>query len=169
MDWGLPCSRGVPYRCPLIARALYRSGNAPLDWSSNLTGAALVVRYTLFAILATATNLGAQRVVLEIDRSDAGFLLALCTGTLTGLFVKYMLDKRWIFHDTRTGLRTHGRLFARYTMMGIFTTLIFWGTETAFWLVARTDTMRELGAVLGLAVGYFLKYRLDRRYVFGDR
>ena len=102
-----------------------------------MTGATLVARYTLFAIVATAANLGVQRVALEIDRSEVGFLLALCTGTLTGLFVKYMLDKRWIFHDTRTGLTTHGRLFALYTLMGICTTLIFWGTETAFWLVAR--------------------------------
>jgi hypothetical protein len=26
--------------------------------------------------------------------------------------------------------------------------------------------MREAGAVLGLTVGYVVKYRLDRRYVF---
>jgi putative flippase GtrA len=40
--------------------------------------------------------------------------------------------------------------------------------ETAFWLTWRTDTMRELGAVIGLTIGYVVKYWLDRKYVFGD-
>jgi putative flippase GtrA len=29
--------------------------------------------------------------------------------------------------------------------------------------------MRELGAILGLSVGYVVKYNLDRRFVFTDR
>ncbi len=52
--------------------------------------------------------------------------------------------------------------------MGLVTTAIFWGTETAFWLIWGTDLMREVGAVLGLSVGYVTKYLLDRRYVFAD-
>ena len=28
--------------------------------------------------------------------------------------------------------------------------------------------MRELGAIIGLGVGYLIKYHLDRRYVFTD-
>ena len=150
-------------------KELHRRRFPLVRWLANLTRATLVARYTLFAVFATAANLGVQRAVLAINPSEVGFLLALSTGTLTGLFVKYMLDKRWIFFDARSGLRTHGRLFALYTLMGIFTTLIFWGTETAFWLIGQTDEMRELGAVLGLAVGYFLKYRLDLRFVFTDR
>ncbi len=65
------------------------------------------------------------------------------------------------------GLKAHGRKFTLYTLMGLVTTAIFWGSETLFWIVWRTDAMRELGAVLGLAVGYMVKYNLDRRYVFG--
>ena len=52
--------------------------------------------------------------------------------------------------------------------MGLITTVIFWGAETAFWLIWRTDAMRELGAVIGLGIGYVVKYHLDRRYVFTD-
>jgi putative flippase GtrA len=52
--------------------------------------------------------------------------------------------------------------------MGIVTTAIFWSTETAFWLIWETHTMRELGAVLGLSLGYVVKYALDRRFVFKD-
>ena len=53
--------------------------------------------------------------------------------------------------------------------MGLITTAIFWGMETTFWLIWHTDMMRELGAILGLTIGYVVKYHLDRRYVFTDQ
>ena len=89
-------------------------------------------------------------------------------GTLVGLLVKYLLDKRWIFHDIGTGIRQHSTKFTLYAFMGVFTTAIFWGSETAFWLIWHTDLMRELGAVLGLTTGYVIKYQLDSRFVFTD-
>ncbi len=133
-----------------------------------MTLTVLVLRYALFAGLATLANLAAQRFVLTFGRSDMLFAAAVVAGTGVGLVLKYVLDKRWIFQDFSTGIGAHGRKFALYTGMGIFTTLIFWGSETAFWAIWRTDAMRELGAVLGLAVGYVVKYRLDRRFVFND-
>lgn len=126
----------------------------------------LVFRYTLFAVLATLANLGAQRLVLLSGEGGAHFAAAVLVGTALGLVVKYILDKRWIFADPETGLRAHGRKFGLYTAMGLVTTAIFWATETAFWLAFATHTAREVGAVLGLAVGYVVKYQLDRRYVF---
>ena len=126
----------------------------------------LILRYAAFAVLATIANLAAQRAVLWWDASSLGFVLALLTGTAVGLVLKYLLDKRWIFHDRSDGLAAHGRRFTLYTVMGIATTLIFWGSETAFWVIWQTEAMRETGAVLGLAVGYVVKYRLDRRFVF---
>ena len=126
----------------------------------------LTVRYVAFAIIATAANLAAQRLVLLQGETVFWFAAAVFTGTLVGLVIKYLLDKRWIFHDTSTGLKKHARDFAFYSIMGILTTAIFWAVETAFWLVWRTDKMRELGAVFGLAIGYTVKYQLDRRFVF---
>ena len=128
----------------------------------------LILRYTLFAVAATLVNLATQRMVLSLgwQSAGAGLAMAIAAGTLTGLVVKYVLDKRWIFYDTATGAATYGRQFALYTAMGVFTTCIFWGSETLFWLIWRTDAMRELGAVLGLTVGYVTKYQLDKRFVF---
>lgn len=128
----------------------------------------LIFRYTVFAIIATVANLAMQRVILLGGDSAPWFMAAVAAGTLIGLVVKYVLDKRWIFGDTSTGVKAHGKKFGLYTAMGLITTAIFWGTETAFWLAWRTDAMRELGAVLGLAVGYVVKYNLDRRFVFTD-
>ena len=64
-------------------------------------------------------------------------------GTLAGLVLKYLLDKRWIFADRETGAAAHGRKFTLYTLMGVVTTAIFWGTETAFWLATGSHAMRE--------------------------
>ncbi|WP_397542648.1 GtrA family protein [Roseovarius salis] len=129
---------------------------------------ALIARYTLFAVAAVVVNLATQRLVLAMSWPSPGFGLAaaIAAGTLTGLVVKYLLDKRWIFFDLDNGLASHGRKFALYTAMGLVTTAIFWGSETLFWLIWRTDAMREVGAVLGLTVGYVTKYHLDKRFVF---
>jgi len=129
---------------------------------------ALVLRYAFFAVLATFANLATQRLVLWFGDSSSIFALAVGAGTLVGLVLKYVLDKRWIFEDMSVGAKAHGKKFSLYSAMGIVTTAIFWSTETAFWLVWQTDMMRELGAVIGLSIGYVAKYNLDRRFVFTD-
>lgn len=131
-----------------------------------VSGRVLAGRYVGFAILATLGNLAIQRLTMRLIEPPAGFYLALAAGTAAGLAIKYLLDKRWIFEDQTRGLAAQGRQFSLYTLMGVATTLIFWASETAFWLIWRTEGAREIGAVLGLSVGYAVKYRLDRRYVF---
>jgi putative flippase GtrA len=53
-----------------------------------------------------------------------------------------------------------------YTLMGLVTTVIFWGFEFGFHHLFESKEMRYLGGVIGLAIGYFAKYLLDRRFVF---
>lgn len=133
-----------------------------------MTAGSLILRYAAFAVLAILINLGMQRLCLTYlgDRSLA-LPVAIFLGTLAGLLVKYVLDKRWIFHDTSSGASVHTKKFGLYTLMGIATTLIFWGFEYSFWVVWQADHMREVGAVIGLTIGYVVKYWLDRRFVFG--
>lgn len=133
-----------------------------------MTVQTLVLRYTAFAAFATIANLLTQRIVLGVNTSAIGFSAAVLAGTLVGLIIKYLLDKNWIFHDRDTGINAHGQKFALYVATGVATTVIFWGSETLFWLVWKTDFMREAGALLGLAIGYVTKYNLDRRFVFTD-
>jgi len=83
-----------------------------------------------------------------------------------GLIIKFFLDKGFIFFDDTKDIKLIGRKFSIYASNGIFSTMIFWGTETIFWLIWRTQNMRELGAILGLTMGYIIKYRLDKKYVF---
>lgn len=127
---------------------------------------ALGARYAAFAVIATMVNLLTQRGLFAVY-DDAGAVYgALALGTLTGLVAKYLLDKRWIFADRSTGVATHARKFSLYTLMGVFTTVIFWGSELAFDALGG-DGWRYVGGALGLTVGYVVKYRLDRRFVFG--
>jgi len=134
-----------------------------------MTLQALVLRYAAFAVIATVANLATQRAVLQFGDAGGYFAAALGAGTIVGLMIKYLLDKRWIFCDPATGVKNHSQKFALYTATGLVTTSIFWGTETAFWMIWQTGLMRELGAVIGLSIGYVVKYNLDRRYVFTDR
>lgn len=129
----------------------------------------LVFRYAIFAAIATAANLLVQRLVIAGESGSLRFTLAMLAGTAAGLVVKYVLDKRWIFYDEETGLASHSRKFGLYSAMGVITTLIFWGTETFFWMTWGTERAREVGAIIGLGVGYVIKYYLDRRYVFTPR
>ena len=138
-----------------------------------MSPATLALRYAAFAAAATTANLAAQRLVLWTGHTampaiGEGALLgaAILVGTGVGLVLKYVLDKRWIFADRETGITAHTRKFGLYTAMGLVTTAIFWGFETAAWAIWRTASARELGAVAGLAIGYAVKYRLDRRFVF---
>ncbi len=130
-----------------------------------MKGSTIALRYLIFAVIATIANLGVQRLVLA--GGEGWFVWAVLAGTAGGLVIKYLLDKRWIFFDTSTGTAAHARKFTLYTVMGLLTTAIFWGMETAFWLIYSTDAMRELGAIIGLTIGYVVKYWLDRKYVFG--
>lgn len=131
-----------------------------------MTSTGLVLRYGAFAILATIANLGTQRLILGSGDWAGTYILAVAAGTGVGLVTKYVLDKKWIFASADRGLAAEGQQFMLYSVTGIATTLVFWGFETGFWLVGRTHMAREIGAVLGLAIGYIAKYQLDRRYVF---
>lgn len=130
----------------------------------------LIVRYSLFAALAIAVNLVSQEVVLQIYAGQFDITLSIFAGTGAGLITKYYLDKNYIFFFQAANLKKNSKVFFLYTLMGILTTLIFWSFEVGFQIIFQSKTMRYLGAGLGLIVGYYIKYRLDRRFVFvGDK
>ncbi len=117
-------------------------------------------------MMATTANLASQRVMLLTTDEVWVLFPSIAVGTLVGLIIKYLLDKRWIFFDTAQGVKMHGQQFMLYALTGVVTTAIFWGSEIAFWFQFETHVMREVGAVLGLAIGYAVKYRLDQKFVF---
>lgn len=129
----------------------------------------LALRYLLFAAIAVAANLGSQALVFGVaGGGPLAFAAALVIGTGVGLLVKYVLDARWIFYAAPTRPAEEGKTFLGYAGTGLVTTAIFWGTEIAFHFgFPAWEEARYAGGALGLAVGYVVKYRLDRRFVFG--
>ena len=126
----------------------------------------IAVLYALFALLSICMNIGAQMLSILVYNGAYSVEISILVGTAVGLPLRYFLEKRYIFVFTSKNLAHDGRLFAFYTAMGVITTLIFWGTEYAFHLIYGTDSMRYIGGVIGLAVGFYVKYQLDKKYVF---
>lgn len=128
----------------------------------------LAVNYAIFALIATAANIGAQDLSIRLYGGAFDILTSVLVGTGVGLIVKYILDKRYIFRFRTRSIAHDGQTFLLYTAMGLATTLIFWGFEFGFNYVFQSKEMRYLGGVIGLAIGYLAKYHLDKRYVFKD-
>ena len=122
--------------------------------------------YVTFAIFSTFVNLTFQWLMFAYIAHELVFLLAIITGTTAGLVIKYMLDKKWIFDYQSVNFREDTRTFFLYSLMGIFTTIVFWGTETIFYIFFKFDGSQYVGATIGLSFGYYLKYLLDKKYVF---
>jgi putative flippase GtrA len=126
----------------------------------------LALTYALLAMIATATNIGAQDLTVRLYSGTYAVLLSVAVGTGVGLIVKYVLDKRYIFRFRAKNVAHDSRTFVLYTLMGLATTVIFWGFEFGFNAVFQTKEMRYLGGIIGLAIGYLTKYHLDKRFVF---
>lgn len=122
--------------------------------------------YTLIALVSSLVNLGCQAAAVTLYRGPWSVPLSVLLGTAAGLPIKYALEKRLVFGFHAANLRHDARLFALYTFFGVFTTFVFWATEWAFHLAFGTEAMRYAGAALGLAVGFALRYQIDKRYVF---
>ena len=97
----------------------------------------LVIKYSLFAVISTIFNLATQYISLHLYAEYGALYVAMLMGTLAGLFTKYVLDKKFIFYHTPKDKSDDAKKFALYTFMGVFTTIIFWGTELGFDLFFR--------------------------------
>ena len=126
----------------------------------------MILRYIIFAIISITINLLAQYFVLIF--ADV-LCIAMFFGTFLGLITKYFLDKKFIFYYRSKNKIDDGKKFFVYSFFGIFTTLVFWGFEISFDAVFKSDLAKYVGALLGLVIGYILKYFLDKNFVFKER
>ena len=125
-------------------------------------------KYILFCVFATALNLYTQRIFLNYKLIELDYFYALLAGTLIGLLTKYILDKKFIFYNENNSVSNNFNKFFLYSFNGIFTTMIFWSFESFFYFFFGGNSAREVGAVIGLSIGYFLKYKLDKKFVFNE-
>ena len=116
-----------------------------------------------------ASNLTAQALVMYFNNNSHAMLLSMLVGTGVGLVTKYILDKRYIFFFKAENLAHDGKLFFLYSVMGIVTTALFWIIEYGFHWIFATELMRYIGGAIGLIMGYLIKYRLDKQFVFVNK
>jgi putative flippase GtrA len=128
----------------------------------------IAIRYTLFALLSTALNIAFQYISFLIYEGFLSLYIAMFAGTAAGLISKYILDKKYIFFHIPKNKKDDGKKFFLYSLMGVFTTFIFWGFEIGFDTIFENKNAKYLGAIIGLSIGYIVKYHLDKRFVFKD-
>ena len=126
----------------------------------------IVIKYSIFALISTLVNLFFQWISFKIYNGFLSLYIAMAAGTFAGLIVKYILDKKWIFYHTPKSKKDDTKKFFLYSFMGVFTTIIFWGTEMLFYYLIPLKGSQYIGGAIGLAIGYVVKYFLDKRFVF---
>ncbi len=126
----------------------------------------LLTLYIFFAVIATLMNILGQEISLYLWDGYFSISLSIFMGTAVGLVAKYILDKKYIFEYQPSSAREDGKIFFIYSLMGLITTLIFWIFELGFEYIFHDKYWRYLGAILGLSIGYYIKFHLDKRYVF---
>ena len=126
----------------------------------------LVLKYSLFALIATIINLFTQFISLAIYSQDFSLYIAMFFVFLIGLIAKYILDKKYIFYYVVKDKKEDSQKFILYSIMGVFTTLIFWGFEIGFDYIFDSEIAKYIGAIIGLSIGYITKYFLDKKFVF---
>ncbi|WP_233880330.1 GtrA family protein [Paraburkholderia flagellata] len=134
--------------------------------SMSLSRTRLVFWYATFAALSIGANLGSQSIAFHLYQGMYAVPLSVCIGTGVGLVVKYLLDKAWIFRYEHQSVAHGVRTFSMYVAMGVGTTLVFWSVEFAANALFHGEIGRLAGGGLGLVIGYFTKYQLDKRFVF---
>ncbi len=130
------------------------------------TATNIALMYILFAALSTVINICAQILSIFAYKGHYSIEVSILIGTVAGLPLRYVLEKRYIFTFKSDNIKHDSWLFLLYSMMGVVTTAIFWSVEYAFHLFFSTDIMRYTGAIIGLAIGFYVKYQLDKKYVF---
>ena len=116
--------------------------------------------YFLFALLASIVNVICQHIFLNYNEN---LFFAVIAGSAAGLVFKYVLDSSIVFDGKKP---INFKTFLIYASIGAFITPVIWIVEVIFLNTFGTIFMRDVGALLGLGLAYYIKYEMDKRYVF---
>ena len=125
-----------------------------------------VFLYIYFSLIAMTLNIFSQYLVFSLYDEKYTIYVAILIGTTLGLISKYLMDKIYIFKYNINNIYGYSKNIALYTFTGIFTTLIFWIFEYSFYVLFDNNVAKYIGAIIGLTIGYTVKYVLDKKFVF---
>lgn len=92
--------------------------------------------------------------------------ISILIGTILGFLAKYILDKLLVFEVSFEATTGEARQILLYGATGVVTTLIFWSVEIGFHFAFEQEHMRYVGGIIGLTIGYIVKFLLDSTFVF---
>lgn len=85
-------------------------------------------------------------------------------GVGVSYIVKFILDKFIVFEKKDTNLKQTSKEFIKYFLFAIVTTAINIGGQYLLYKVFSWEYL--VAAIIPLAIGYIVKFLLDRKYVF---
>lgn len=84
------------------------------------------------------------------------------SGTSVSLLLKYFLDRKYIFCFIPKDKDEEGFKFVMYSALGVIITSIFWVIEFEIDYLFVCEYFKYIGAILGLSLGHFIKFSLDK-------
>ena len=144
----------------------------------------MLVKYISFAFLATFVNTGVFHLtdyllqgVLNSDSfslfsfhgDDIRFWVSYGLGLFVGFVFKYFLDKKFVFADKTESQEKEVKKVLLYALMSVFTTFILTLIVGGFKAYISRERAKDAGLVIGLLIGYTIKFFLDRKFVFNQK
>jgi positive regulator of sigma E activity len=128
-----------------------------------MTKKKIFLKYFLFSFFSILINIVSQEITLYFYTN---IFISIINGTITGFIFKFYVDKKYIFSGENT-IFSMKELFL-YASTAILTTIIFWSFELIFLYLFESKAFKIFGAVLGLSIGFLIKYQLDKKITFNS-
>jgi putative flippase GtrA len=113
-------------------------------------------------------NLGVISLIQTFYCSTSPYNLPELIGSIVAVGItyvtKFILDKFIVFKRKKIELKETSKEFFKYFGFAIITTII--NISIQFILTNFFKTPLEISVIVALSIGYFLKFLLDRKYVF---
>lgn len=129
----------------------------------------VILKYSLFSLASIFINIGSQFLLNFFVLNNKFIFLSILFGTFNGLLLKFYLDKKFIFYYNAQSAKIIQKKFLLYSLTGVFTTILFWSIEILFHFLFLNPNSKYIGGILGLSFGYFIKYHLDKKFVFKEK
>jgi len=131
-------------------------------------------KYMAYSFLTLILNIGIQSITLNITgRSTEAVILAIVVATVVSFVVKFFIDKNIIFKTKKGHQNERRKQVLLYAVFSIGTTLIYILVEMIFHFSFDSadlyEKKEEIGAIIGLLMGYSIKYIVDMKITFKEK
>ena len=140
------------------------------------------ITYITFALISIIINTSTQIIIqtlynhidcLWLDKVlfihvTCGFIIKILIATGVAFIFKYIIDKAIVFevNGVLDSKKMKIRQFGLYLLFSFITTIIFWGIVLVFKMIFADQWAELVGTVVGLSVGYTIKFFLDSKIAF---